>query len=172
MAKFNHDLRENIKLNLNELASKIETKSSELVRQIAQEHQERVRSQEAMFGQIDLRSKILEEKILYEKEEMREKYLTLEGFTKNEFKRKDESIHHLTEDMEKYFMRSEKQIEFYKNEIFKTHMAFEEQVFSKTSTIDSDIDGLKKAINGEYEKIGEIIKEEINARFSSDVYGN
>jgi len=169
MAKISHELRESLKINLNDLSSKIETKASELLRQISQEHQERIRSQEAMFGQIDLRSKILEEKIMYEKEEMRERYIGLESYTKGEFKRKDDALHHLNDTIDKYFIRAEKQIEFYKTEIYKTHMSFEEQVFAKTNTLDADIDGLKKAISGEYEKIGEIIKDEINARFSSDV---
>lgn len=158
-----------MKVNVHELASKLEARSSELTRQISHEHQERVRSQEAMWGQIDLRSKILEEKILYEKEELREKHLTLESYMKSEFKRKDDHFSQLSEDVEKFSMRCEKQIEFYKNEIHKSFLAFEEQVFNKTSILDSDIDLLKKAINGEYEKIGEVIKEEINARFSSDV---
>ena len=56
------------------------------------EHEERIRSNDDLKNNIEVREKINQEKGNYEKEEMRERYMALDSLMRAEFQRKDEAI--------------------------------------------------------------------------------
>ena len=169
MSKLSNDVRESLRACASDLTAKLDSKSADLSQQVAQERQERTRAQEAICSQIDLKSKILEERLSYEKEETRERFFNLENFAKTELKRTEEAIEKLHANMEDFFREMERSAEVFKGDCQRSFALIEEEFGAKTNSIETDVDFLKKAINSEYGKISEIIKEEINARFSSDV---
>ena len=56
------------------------------------EHEDRMRSNDELKTNFDMRDKINSEKNHYERDEMRERYLGLDSLIRAEFQRKDEAI--------------------------------------------------------------------------------
>ena len=75
-----------------EFTSKLETKVSDLVNRIVMEHVERQRSEDDIKNQVDVRGRLIEDKITYEREEMRDRYMAMDSLVRAEFQRKEESL--------------------------------------------------------------------------------
>jgi hypothetical protein len=75
--------------------SRLEVRVTEIVNRIVMEHEERLRSTDEIRQNFDLRDKLIQEKTNYEKEEMRERYIALDGLVRAEFQRKEEMIRSL-----------------------------------------------------------------------------
>ena len=72
--------------------TRLDSKVSDVVNRIILEHEERKRSEDDLKHQIEMRTKMQDEKMNYEKEEMRDRYMAMDSLVRAEFQRKEEAI--------------------------------------------------------------------------------
>jgi hypothetical protein len=149
--------------------NKLETKVSDLVNRIVMEHVERQRSQEDIKQQVDTRGKLIEDKISYEREEMRDRYMAMDVLVRSEFQRKEEAIKSVNDMVENNIKALQNNIkdEEYARGSFEGAIRIE--VAKMQEMLKKDLDYFRSQFALENEKLTDIIKGEIDTRFSSDV---
>lgn len=170
MAKIAVDSKEMIKLLVNDLTQKSEARNAELMRQISTEHSERVRFQDYLLGQIDLKAKITEEKIIYEREETKDHFVKIENSLNLNLQRKEEKIDVLINENGKFHSQLRMALDSATSDFSKRINQVEELFASKTSQIEANMNRVQTFLSKECDNIGDIIRDEVNARFSSDVF--
>ena len=83
--------------------SKLENRVQETVSRLMVEHEERLRSQQEIKKNLDLRERVMAEKQMSEKMENKAKYDTMDSLVRNELLKKEESIRSLHRAMEDQF---------------------------------------------------------------------
>lgn len=152
-----------------DILDKVESKSSDLMRQVQHEHSERMRYQDYLIGQIDLKSKIADEKLIYHKEELRESTNRLETSIQSAFKKRDDEWESKLRDLIKHQNKLQNTMEADAAEAAKRMGQIEDVTGHRFKTIETNMAQMSASMSKECENIGEIIKQEVNARFSSDV---
>lgn len=169
----NQKITENLKDLLgsmqNDFDGKLETRVSDLVNRIVLEHEERLRAQEDVKSQVEQKTKLQDEKMKYEKEEMRDRYMAMDSLVRAEFLRKEESIRALHDLMETNFRSLQKEIK--EEEITRQQFegALRVELEKMQQVMNKDMEFFKSQFALENEKLTEIVKGEIETRFSSDV---
>ena len=133
------------------------------------EHVERQRSQEDIKQQVDTRGKLIEDKISYEREEMRDRYMAMDVLVRSEFQRKEEAIKSVNDMVENNIKALQNNIkdEEYARGSFEGAIRIE--VAKMQEMLKKDLDYFRSQFALENEKLTDIIKGEIDTRFSSDV---
>ena len=83
--------------------SKLENRVQETVNRLMVEHEERLRSQEEIKKNLDLRERVMAEKQMSERMENKAKYDTMDALVRAELLKKEESIRSLHKAMEDQF---------------------------------------------------------------------
>lgn len=83
--------------------NKLENRVQETVNRLMMEHEERIRSQEEIKKNLDLRERISAEKQMSDKMETKAKYDSMDSLVRNELNKKEESIRSLHKAMEDQF---------------------------------------------------------------------
>ena len=167
--KMGDDLKQLLSAMQSDFSSRLDSRVSEVLNRIIIEHEERRRGEEDLKHQLEIRSKLTEEKMNYEKEEMRDRYMAMDSLVRAEFQRKEEAIRSLGELIEtnvKKIQSGLKQEEITRDQ-FEAAVRIELQKMQEI--LNKDLDYFKTQFALENEKITEIIKGEIDTRFSSDV---
>lgn len=167
--KITDDLKQLLAAMQTDYQTRLDSKITEVLNRIIIEHEERKRSEEDLRHQMDIRTKLQEEKINYEKEEMRDRYMAMDSLVRAEFQRKEESIRSLGELVENNIKRIQtaiKQEEITRDQ-FEAAMRIEMQKMHEI--LNKDLEFFKSQFALENEKLTEIVKGEIDTRFSSDV---
>ena len=168
--KMTEDLKQLLNAMQSDFHSRLDSKISEVLNRIVIEHEERRRAEDDLKHQLEVRTKLTEEKMNYEKEEMRDRYMAMDSLVRAEFQRKEEAIRSLGELIEnniKKIQSSLKQEEITRDQ-FEAAIRIELQKMQ--DILNKDLDFFKSQFALENEKLTEIIKGEIDTRFSSDVY--
>ena len=173
VSDFNRKTNEELKVSLETFATdvntKIEQKAQNLDARIKTEHDERIRSTEHIINQLEERMRLIDEKMRHEKESAKERYKTLENSIQWELSRKDEMIEALKHEMGNYWQRTMYKFEETQADISQFKSKVEEELNEAIDSIQVDLTDLKDKIIDNNEKIGEIVRSEIKARFESDV---
>jgi len=167
--KITDDLKTLLQAIQTDYQTRLDSRITEVLNRIVIEHEERKRAEEDIKHQMEIRTKLHEEKMNYEKEEMRDRYMAMDSLVRAEFQRKEEAIRSLAELLEnnvKRIQQSLKQDEISRDQ-FEAALRIEMQKMQEV--LNRDIDFFKSQFALENEKIAEIIKGEIDTRFSSDV---
>lgn len=167
--KITTDLKQLLSSMQSDYQTSLESRVTEVLNRITIEHEERKRSEEDLKHQMDVRTKLQEEKINYEKEEMRDRYMAMDSLVRAEFQRKEESIRSLGDLIENNIKRiqtSIKQEEITRDQ-FEAAMRVEMQRMQEI--LNKDLEFFKSQFALENEKLTEIVKGEIDTRFSSDI---
>lgn len=167
--KITDDLKHLLSAMQSDYQLRLDSKITEVLNRIIIEHEERKRTEDDIRHQIDIRNKMMEEKMNYEKEEMRDRYMAMDSLVRAEFQRKEESIKSLAELLENNIKRLQSNLkqEEISREQFEGALRIEMQKMQ--DIVNKDLDFFKTQFALENEKITEIIKGEIDTRFSSDV---
>ena len=75
-----------------DFGSKLEIKMTELINRMLQEQDDRLRQVEEIKQQMEMKDKINNQQVRYERDEMRDRYQAMDSVVKAEFQRKDEAI--------------------------------------------------------------------------------
>ena len=75
-----------------DISDKLEMRMTEVVQRLLMEQDERLKGYEDLRYQLDVKEKLINEKSKYEREEMRDRYQTMDAIVRAEFQRKDEAI--------------------------------------------------------------------------------
>ena len=168
-SKMTDDLKGLLTNMQSEFQQKLENKNIELVNRIVNEHVERQRQQEDIKQQVDVRSKLIEDKVGYEREEMRDRYMALDVLVRAEFQRKEEAVKSLNEMIENNVKNLQNNIkdEEYSRGQFENAIRLE--VSKMQEVLKKDMEYFRSQFALENDKLTDIIKGEIDTRFSSDV---
>lgn len=167
--KMTDDLKQLLSAMQTDYQTRLDSKITEVLNRVIIEHEERKRSEEDLRHQMDIRTKLQEEKINYEKEEMRDRYMAMDSLVRAEFQRKEESIRSLGDLVENNIKRIQtaiKQEEITRDQ-FEAAMRIEMQKMQEI--LNKDLEFFKSQFALENERLTEIIKGEIDTRFSSDI---
>lgn len=164
------DVKEKVKLSLQEWTGQLETRTADILRQVSVEHAERVRAQEFYAGQLETKARILEEKVNYQAEETRRTCLAMEGQTTEDLRKKNDCWESSLLEVKKSYIGMQKWLENTFTELNKRSVGLEEQFGNKIGEFEGKLGHLRNELEKECENIGGIIKDEVGARFSSDVY--
>ena len=88
----NEDFKSVIGSVESEFQGRLELKMTDLVNRLLLEQEERMRSVEDIRYQLDIKDKLNQEKSKHEREEMRDRYSTMDAVVRAEFQRKDEAL--------------------------------------------------------------------------------
>lgn len=167
--KITEDLKGLLTNMQNDYSQRLDSKISDVVNRVVLEHEERKRAEDDIKNQVEMRSKMQEEKMNYEKEEMRDRYMAMDSLVRAEFQRKEESIRALQSMVEnniKSLYGTIKQEEVSRQQ-YEGALRIELQKVQEL--VNKDLEFFKGQFAMENEKLTEIIKGEIDTRFSSDV---
>ena len=169
-AKLSSDAKENLKIIAQDFYDKFESRNNELTRQLSQEHSERLRYQDFLVGQMDLKAKMNDEKLVYHREETKELNKKLESTLASILKQKDIQSETEFKSIQVGLQNAQKGLEHLHIEFNQRLGTSKEHFTNKILGFESNLNQVNSMINKECETIGDIIREEITARFSSDVY--
>lgn len=85
-------LRSHMSVMQKDISDKLEMRMTEVVQRLLMEQDERMKGYEDLRYQLDVKEKLINEKSKYEREEMRDRYQTMDAIVRAEFQRKDEAI--------------------------------------------------------------------------------
>ena len=125
--------------------------------------------QDEFKQQVELKDQLNAERSNYEREEMREKYSTLDALVRAEFARKDEAIrtlHNILETQIRAVQTNIKQEE-HNRYIFENEMRGEFLKYQEN--LRKELDGHKLQVSNTTDKLSEMIKIEIDTRLTSDM---
>jgi len=168
-SKLSQDLAQLLNNLNNDYNQKLDIRVTELVNRIVMEHEERVKNHEDFKQQVDIRDQINVERSQYEREEMRERYNTMDALVRAEFERKDEAIrtlHNIVETQVRALQGGLKQEELARTQ-FESFLREEMGRFQEE--VKKEFDGFRQQQTVTTEKLTEMIKIEIDTRLSSDI---
>lgn len=151
-------------------STKLESKVSELVTRIIMEHEERIRTHEEFRINIETRDRLNNEKLSYEREELRDRYKAMDSLVRNEFMRKDEAIRNLQGMLEGYVRSLQSSLKQEESSRNQSEAVFREDFLRYQDVMRKEYDlfsGQQSSLN---EKITEMIKMEVETRLTSDMY--
>lgn len=152
-----------------DFSGKLESKVNDLVNRIVMEHTERLRTNEDMKMQVDARGKLIEDKISYEREEMRDRYMAMDVLVRAEFQRKEEALRSLNDMVEQNVKQLQNNIKDEEYSRVNFENALRVEVAKMQEVTKKELDYFRSQFALENEKLTDIIKGEIDTRFSSDV---
>jgi len=167
--KLGQDLAQLLHNLNNDYQSKLDIRVTELVNRIVMEHEERIKNHDDFKQQVDIRDQINVERQQYEREEMRERYNTMDALVRAEFERKDEAIrtlHNIVETQVRALQGGLKQEELARTQ-FESFLREEMGRFQ--DEVKKEFDGFRQQQTVTTEKLTEMIKIEIDTRLSSDI---
>jgi hypothetical protein len=165
------ETREAIKRASHEWTAKLETESKELAAKINGETTERANFQESMLQQIEVRFKCLEDKLALRLKEVQEHSEAVEGQLQSQFRRFTDSCTSAIQDVHKSAISFVKVTETKLDDLTGKIGTNNAELFAKIGQITTEIKSLRSLSAKECAKIGEIIRDEITARFASDMWG-
>ena len=168
-SKMTDDLKGLLTNMQSEFQQKLENKNIELVNRIVNEHVERQRQQEDIKQQVDVRSKLIEDKVGYEREEMRDRYMALDVLVRAEFQRKEESVKSQNDLIENNIKNLQNNIKDEEYSRVNFENAIRLEVGKMQEMLKKDMEYFRSQFALENDKLTDIIKGEIDTRFSSDV---
>lgn len=74
------------------LQTRLELRMTEVLTRLVHEQEDRLRNHEEIKTSLDLKDKLVQERISYDREEMRDRYLNIDSFLKQELTRRDETL--------------------------------------------------------------------------------
>lgn len=169
MLKISGDTREALRVTTQDLTSKLESRSAELMRQISTEHAERLRFQDHLGDQIDLKTKIMDEKLQYKADEIKESQDTIVATFQSHLRKMGEQVGGSLADISKANGALQKMMDVVVTECQKRIVQTEDSLTAKLNNFASELQQTRAILGKECEKIGDIIRDEIGARFTSDV---
>ncbi|OMJ82298.1 hypothetical protein SteCoe_17011 [Stentor coeruleus] len=161
-------LQEDLKVFFKQLQSdihgRLETKSSDLVNKLLQEQEERLRNHEDLKYNFELKDKMTQEKLSFDRNEFKSRLVSLESYLKAELQRKEEMIQNLNSSFENQIRNLYETIKM--NEASR-HEREEQMANEITHALDSNmqaIDQYKHLQGSITEKITEMVRTEIEVR--------
>eukprot|EP01017_Pseudomicrothorax_dubius_P007317 TRINITY_DN12260_c0_g1_i2.p1 TRINITY_DN12260_c0_g1~~TRINITY_DN12260_c0_g1_i2.p1 ORF type:complete len:594 (+),score=192.62 TRINITY_DN12260_c0_g1_i2:215-1996(+) len=133
------------------------------------EHEERVRADDDFRNHVEMKDRLQEERMRYEREEMRDRYAAMDSNIRAEFQRKDEalrSLHSLLETSYKQLLNGIKAEEASR---LNSEAALRGDFVKFQEILRREVDlfkGEQTTVNG---KLMEMMKVEVDTRLSSDV---
>lgn len=133
------------------------------------EHEERLRSQDEIKKNLDLRERIISEKQMSEKMENKAKYDTMDALVRNELLKKEESIRSLHKAMEDQFRSMMNELQSEGGRRKEQEAAMRAEIRRVQDNLRKEYDLYKNHQSELVEKITEMIKSEIEVRLSNQM---
>lgn len=150
----------------------MESRANELARLITNERTERIRFQEQSILQFDQKSRQMDERLALVDKDTKQVQNELVLNIQTLFKKQADRMSELYQEINKVAQTFQKSFDAVDLKLSKQQADNNEIILEKMGKLSADLEQIWSAFGKECEKIGNIIKEEISARFQSDVYLN
>jgi hypothetical protein len=147
-----------------DIHKRIELKSSDLLNKLLQEQEERLRNHEDIKYTFDLKDKMTQEKLQFDRNEFKARLSTLESFSKAEFQRKDEMIQALNSNLDNQVRNIVENIRMNENLRQEREDVLTAEMANTIETNRQAIDQYKSFQSSITEKVTEMVKTEIDVR--------
>lgn len=164
------ETREAIRRVAQDCLSKLEAVSRDLTTKVSTEASERTRLQESLQQQVDAKTKSLEERLALRIKEAQEHSDQMEAQLQSQFRRFTDSCTGAIQDVHKSAITFAKSTEAKLDDLGARAGSIEADLVARTSQIAGEIKSLRNISAKECAKVGEIIRDEITARFASDMW--
>lgn len=149
--------------------SKIENRTQNLDLRLKAEKDERLRAIENVIGQLEARYNVIDDRARSDREAARNACKSLESSIQWELKRKDELIELLRGEQNSHMNRTLLQIEKITTDFNLYRQKLEDDISDTLEGVNAEIAEVRDKIIDNNEKVGEIVRSEVKARFESDI---
>ena len=147
-----------------EIQQKLEVKSNDLLNRLMQEQEERLRNHEDIKYTFDLKDKMTQEKLMFDRNEFKNRMTSVEGFLKTELQRKEEMIQNLASNLDVQVRNVLETIRMNENIRQEREEQLSNEMANAIETNRQNIDQHKAFQSAITEKITEMVKTEIDIR--------
>lgn len=172
LTRLHIEIKEQSQANLHDFNTKLESRVNDLTRQITNERSERTRFQDQFCSQFEQKNRLTEEKLVFVEKESKQSQNDLVINIQALFKKQADRMSELYHEINKVTQTCQKSFETVDLKFSKQLSDNNELIADKLGKFSTDLEQVWSVFGKECEKIGNIIKEEIGARFQSDVYNN
>eukprot|EP00357_Protocruzia_adherens_P000537 CAMPEP_0114981866 /NCGR_PEP_ID=MMETSP0216-20121206/5778_1 /TAXON_ID=223996 /ORGANISM="Protocruzia adherens, Strain Boccale" /LENGTH=1008 /DNA_ID=CAMNT_0002343577 /DNA_START=148 /DNA_END=3174 /DNA_ORIENTATION=- len=167
-AKNHTDVKSTLGQFQSDLNHKIEFRVQEIVNRIVAEQEERIKNAEEIKYHFEVKDRLNQEKQSYDKEEMKDRYNTMDSMVRAEFQRKDEAILHLQQSLDlqvRSLHAAIKQEEVTRNQ---QEVNLRLDVNKLHDQMRGEVETFKKHQASALEKVADMIRTEVDSRVSAD----
>lgn len=151
-----------------DLQSRLEIRSGEMLNKLVMEQEERLRHHHDLKSTFELKDKMIQEKIQYDRDEFRDRFSSLESFFKTELQRKEELINNVNSTLDLQIRNVYDTIKQEEQARFQAESALRDDMANISDAARQSLDQYKMFQTAINEKMTEMVKTEIECRLKSE----
>lgn len=166
--KNSDDFRSVLNQIQSEFQYRLEVKMTDLVNRLLMEQDERLRSVDDIRYQMEMKEKMITEKSKHERDELRDRYSQMDSIVRSEFQRKDEMIGTIQNNLETQIRSINSWIKQEELARAQQEVNIRGEIVKISDSVRYELDGFKGQQSQVTDKLGEMIRVEVDSRLTSD----
>ncbi|CAG9316800.1 unnamed protein product [Blepharisma stoltei] len=166
--KLQDDLKNFLKQLQIDIQQRLEIRSSEMLNKLMLEQEERLRHHQDLKNNFELKDKMTQEKIQFDRDEFRDKFSSFESYFKTELQRKEELINHISSTLDMQIKGIYDAIKQEEQARFQAEGGLRDDMANVSDAARTGLEQYKMHQTAINEKMTEMVKTEIECRLKSE----